>query len=112
MMEQEINRIKVSTLLDVGLPQMEVARVAKVGVHPVQCMATAKRSGKGHERKPRSGTHPCVSDKTFIETLLSRIMENHQTLLRQHSREMGLSLDTIRRSVAELGFKSFVWGKH
>ncbi len=112
MSEQEVKRIKVSALLDAGLPQAEVARVARVGVRTVQRMAAAKRCRKGHERKPGSGSHRPVSTEDFLETLLNRIVDDPKTSLRQHAREMETSLDTIRRCVAELGFKSFVRRKH
>ncbi len=83
-----------------GLPQTKVARVAKVGICTVKCIAATKRSGKGHERKPGSSTHCCVSNQTLIKTFLGRIMENPKNSLWQHSWEMGVSLDTIRRSEA------------
>ncbi len=77
MKEQEVKKIKVSALLDARLPHAEVTKVTKVGIR----IAVAKRAGKGHERKPGSGTNCQVSNHTFLESLLERIAENPKMLL-------------------------------
>ena len=108
MAEQETKRIKVSALLDANLPHKEVARVAGVSISTMEHVAEAKRAGKGTKRKAGSGTTCWVSTKAFLEDLLTRITNNPKVSLRQHARELEVSLDTIQQAVAELGFKSFV----
>jgi len=112
MTEQQSKRIKVSALLDAGLAQKEIAELAEVGIRTVQRLAAAKRAGNSMDRKSGSGTTRRVTDEAFIENLLERIITDPTVSLRQHARELNVSLDTIRRVVAELGFKSFVRRKH
>ncbi len=49
-----------------------------------------------------------VSDLTSIENLLTGIVDDPKISLQQHCLELRVSLDAIRQTVTNLGFKSFI----
>ncbi len=109
MSEQEQKRQRVYDLLDAGISQSKISEIVKMDMRSVHHIQQAKNDRKGVKRAPGSGGHNLKCTPAFLSDLKAKIDEDPTVSMVRRSRELGVSVGTVRMAVHnDLGLKSFV----
>ncbi|QQP55790.1 Uncharacterized protein FKW44_000237 [Caligus rogercresseyi] len=93
----EKKRIRVSALLDSQMDFRKIAEVKKL-----------KDEGQDLGKKPGSGGHNKKRTAEFLADLSDTIEASPTTSTRKQAKNLGVSKDTIRNAVQDLGLVSYV----
>ena len=107
-MTMEEKRNRVSALLDAQTDFRKIAEIVPCSLGLVSKVKKLKDEGQDLGRKPGSGGHNRKRTVEILADLSNTIKASPTTSMRKQAKNLGVSKDTIRNAVRDLGLVSYV----